>query len=922
MKNFFKKAIAAMLTVCLLVSLATIVAPVKVVAIDNTGITKTDLSSYRKTYSSGDNVGYNSNTETSLPFNALSSLSVQSTGADAFRLVNDSSKGCPVIAISSATDFSIIFSTKDIDAGNELGNGYKLSSDSWGATQTGNNPQTIYADGSKLATGEIKTGALVVQKSYNGTKYIGDEESGKLSNGYYTTNYLSAFGGQDKIIYTPSGEDLKRGVYISVNFYYETSKYSHTERFYTDAQKWDMHLSWIGLIYETSRGPQGKKDVYNYGNIRESYTFYVVEDNPKVVTLNNLTTSDKTEIVGAVKPSSQNEEEYKVQSEQYNNYLNSIINQILPTMYDGDMSTTGIRINVTANPYLTIKLKRNGKEFPLPEIKVYYDDKGNEIGRGYEVTDSGKYDITIASYSKQKSLTLYVDNVSADEAYIRYFGEKVIYNGQAYGDAFLDYSPNNPYGNMRVFDAYSDVPVFVGSLTLNLKAQFDQNALPLSQGVVTNKSTGNVVFVENNQITLNKCGEYEVMFSTNDDYYDSVVLGNTDIEIAGDVRVYKFNFKLVAQDSDTTVNKQLLSTSAFKDLSIASPSDYIPLFYGVKRFSASKGEVIVAFADRESALQYAKDVVWGEIETHTDASGNTYWLIPNTDNPFGAKIESYSGWKNAQVVRELAEKMVEERHFDLTKSATYLTLEKSVEDFTEEGVEVTNLLTNLQLASLEKSVVVWYSTEQRSAATITNINVGSTDVIKFVGKQSYALLSKDESGSYTTIVSDERDHRFIKDALGIDSYTLTAEDAQDKEMDLNYDEGLYQQLKSQNCASGLVLITEANIYGNVTAQYYVYYIADGYQPAKLTFSADDQQMEVSQDVALDAQSFSKVILENISEYADPYSYIRVINKSSSTPTTYYSIQDAIGLEFAEFGEYEVAIIDRFGNSLSYYFSIK
>ncbi|MBQ9749774.1 MAG: hypothetical protein IJV87_04220 [Clostridia bacterium] len=921
MKHFFKKSLVVVLTICMLLPPFAFIGTLDAYATTSTVDTE-DLSSYRKTYISGEGTGYGSKTEASLPFNALTSLSVQTSTPDSLRVYTNTDKKVPVIALTNATDFSLMLSSKDVSVGEDLGGGNKLSSDSYGNTQEGDKTPNVAGVGNeKVFTGKIETGALIVQKSYDGVKWD-QSKLEKFNNGFYATNYLESFGGQNKEIYTPSGSELKSGIYISVNIYYEayTTRYWTEKRYSTAELVAAYAISWIAGLIMSSNNYDIQKSEDIKSNYRESYTFFVIEDSVEAVTFNNLTTTDTSEVVEAVKPSSENAEEYKAQAEQYNNYLNAVIDRLTNTMYDGDMTTSGFYINVTnvsGNQYLKIDVKKNGSAFTLPSLETLQDGTKQKV---YKIKQPGKYDITISSYSKQKTLTLYVDTAAADDAYKRYFGEKVLFNGQAYGDAFLDYSPNNAHGNVRAFDAYSEVPVFVGSLTLSLKEQTDKNTLPL-YGVITNKSTGKISFVDTKQFTLNDYGEYELLFSTNADYYERAVLGNSDIEMAGDVRVYKFNFKVVGEDRDTTVNEQLLANGVFNDFSVVSPSDYVPLFYGVKRSSANKGEVIVAFADRESALQYAKEVIWGEIETHTDSSGNTYWLVPNPENPLGAKVESYSGWQNAHVVRSLAEKMVEERCFDLTKSASYLTLEKCVEDFAKDGVGVSTLLTNLQLASLEKSIVVWHSSEQRSAATVANVTVGETKVASFVGKKNYAALLKGESGSYSEIVLGARDYRFVKDVLGIDSHTLTAKDAWGNTFALNYDEGLFAQLTSNNCCSGLVLITETNIYNRVTASYYVYFIADGYQPAKLCFSADGRAIHVFQGAAPKVQSFDKLQLEDVSNYVDPFSYIRVTNKNSNTPTSYYSITDAIGLEFTETGSYSVSIIDRFGNILSYDFSI-
>lgn len=917
MKKNFARVIGVVLIICMLNSTLLPMSDFKSYAVSEGD--SADLSSYRKTYISDDNNGYNSKTATSLPFDALTSLSVKTSASDSLNVYTNTDKNVPVIALANATDFSLILSSKDVSVGEDLGGGNKLSSDSYGNTQKGDKTPNIAGAGDEgVFTGKIGTGALVVQKSYDGVKWE-QSELDKFDNGFYTTDYLESFGGKSKEIYRPLGSELKSGVYISVSIYYEAYTTTYwTEKRYSDAElaaAWI--LNWPLAIWMTKNNYDIQKSEDHYKNYRETYTFFVIEDSVEAVTFNNLTTADTSAVVEATKPTSENAEEYKAQTEQYNNYLNAVIDRVTNTMHDGDMTTTGFYINVTnvsENQYLKIDVKRNGSPFTLPSLKTLQDGTKQKV---YEIKQPGKYDITISSYSKQKTLTLYVDTVSADDAYKRYFGDKVLFNGQAYGDNFLDYSPNNPYGNVRVFDAYSEVPVFLEHLTLDLKDRVGNYDLPL-YGVITNKSTGKTLCIETEQITLSDYGEYEVLLYTNANYYEYAILGNSSINISGDVRVYKFNFKIVGNDSDPTVNEQLLTSGTFNNLSIASPSDYVPMFYGVRRYSANKGEVIVAFSDKESALKYAKDVVWSGIETVKYENGDVYWLIPN---PFGGKVESYSGWNNAQVVRELAEQMVEQRYFDLTKPASYLTLENSIEDFNKESSGEAVLLKDLQLAALEKTVIVWYSAEHRNAATIKSTTVEEENVITFVGNKKYALLTKGENGTYSEIVDGERDYRFIKDALGIDSYTLTAKDAHGNEFALNYEDGLYAQLKCNNCPSGLVLITETNIYGDATAQYYIYYIADGYQPAKVSVIADGRNLQVAQNIPYDSESYDKVIIETIFDLADPCTYVRVVNKNSKTPTIYYSIDEIVGMEFTESGNYTLSVIDRFGNSFSFNFTI-
>jgi len=584
------------------------------------------------------------------------------------------------------------------------------------------------------------------------------------------------------------------------------------------------------------------------------------------------------------------------------------------TMYDGDMSTTGIRINMTGNPYLSVKIKRNGVPY----------DPGNLLTENgqifYEITQSGRYDICIFSYSKEKQLTLYVDNADADTAYRRYFGEPSMYHGQAYGDTFINYSPESPTGNVRLFDAYSDIPVFQSPLTLQLYDNSDPYILPL-YGVMIHMATGVTTPIESSVVTLWDSGEYNVLLYTNVNYYKYAILGDTSIQLSGDVRIYQVRFKVTEDGESTTVNHQLLEGSSFKELSVSTPSDYIPQFYGVARDSADKGQIIVAFSDYRKALQYAQEVAWSECETYTDKDGQTYWLVPNLENPWGAKIYSYSGWQNAYVVNEVAERMVEEHFFDMTQYSSYLTLAQTKEELEEQGI----LLTDMQVAALQKSVVVWYDASERANGVAKATQVDNTSVIKFIGKQQTAVLSPNQNGVFSEVNEDVKDFYFIKDALGLDSYVLTATDSNGDMYALNYRDGLCTQLNALECASGLICITETNIYGTITDTYYIYYIAESYQPTILTMVADGVEMEVHGNAQQgDVATYTTVVLLDVDNYADPYTYIRIKSTADNTYTwvDYYTVDNVKGLSLDQSGVYEISVVDRFSNSYTYTFHIE
>ena len=898
MRNHFIKITSLILFLCIGIANFSLIPCSVTSAADITELQSQNISSCRKIYISEDKKGYDSNVNTNLSFwDPMTEISIVSNSTSVATATN---QGSPIVTLENADTFQVMISFKNKttnaflneykktpDQKTELTEVYTISHDSWGA-KSGKKEQTINVNGKQLYVGEIASGALVIQTSFDGTSWE-QTDYGKYANGLYTTDVLDHYHGTTQT-YRPNGMDIKKGVYISINFFYEV-------KVVTKTIKHDWFHDFFG-------NPLDKED---YLNICESYMLFVVEDNAEVVTFNNLTEADRVEIIESEKSDNENEAEFQKQSEQYENHVQNLVDRITSTMYDGDMSVTGFRINVTANPYLNISIERNGKFYALPEQRK----ESNQIF--YEITESGKYHITASSFSKKYTVTLYVDAVDPDNAYHRYFGNPVTYHGASYGNNLIDYSPVNPYGNQRIFDAYSEIPVFKGPLVLQTPTHNDPEVLPI-YGLITNLSTGKTYSFGTKTTTLTEYGEYKIEFYSDFDYYNSIISKEYSPKLSGDIRCYTFRFKLVGNNSGVSVNETLLSSKNFKNLSVVSPSDYVPKFYGVTRTSANKGKIIVAFAEKEAALQYARDIVWGEIERY-EMNGTTYWKIPNIDNPWGAKTESYSGWQNAKTVSVISEKMVEEHYFDLTKASSYLTLEKNVTDFEHDGVE----LTNLQLKDLTKSVIIWYNTEQRKKATVPAITLGNHDIIQFVSKKSTAVLATDAHGVYSLVHDGEQDYRFIKDMLELDSCTLQATDENGKTYSLNYMDGFYALLQKFNCNSGVFKITESNIYGNVTASYDIYYIKGGDQPAVLSLSADGQRIYVTSQSQSSPVVCEHLNIDGIFDFIDPYTYVRIYDNVSAK---YYSISDAVGIEFTNPGNYEIAVIDRFGNHFTYQFTIR
>ena len=898
MKKIFKNSILVLLIVVVLVCLFNHYQRLVPLAAEQT-YEMYNIDSERKIYQSSDNKGYSSIGNCTIPLNnvALTSVFVGSNNPDNYDVFKDTTKNTYTVLLNNATEFNVNIKFADkkendtlyywkanskVNKSNILEK-ITISHDSWGSIQEGKNIEKVNINGLDVITGEIGTGAVIVQTSVDGITWS-NADKGKYSNGLYTTDVLKNYHGSTQS-YTLDGQLIKQGVYVSVSFLYEV-RYEYTYYYTTEERYW-YQLGFIGGTHTVEH--EDKK--VEYYNIHENYKFYVIEDNPEVVTFNNLTILDSNS---------------KVDAEGENSLTNVSMSNLLQTMYTNDMTVTGFRINVTANPYLKIFIKRNDVVYELPEL-IRKDGQ-----MYYELIESGKYDITVASYSKSKSITLYVENSTLEESYQKYFGNKVYYNNLAYGDEFLNYSPGNIYNNMRIFDANSEVPVFIDRLELNLKT-LEIPYEPKLYGYVLNISTGKTEIVESSNIFIEEYGEYELVFYNNPKYFNMTVLKEDDTLISGDIKVYKFRFKLVGKDADPTVNEQLLTKHIFKDLAYITPSDYYPLYYGVSR-PGKKGDIIIAFSNEKDALDYAKSVVWGKIESYKDSSGKSYWKIPNPEN-LNEKIISYSGWENARVVNLLAKQMVTTRYFDLSENSSYLTLNKTISELESEGI------TDLSDLPLEKSIIVWFDEVQRNNSLIENIEVENNIVLDFISNKVSAILKADEKGFYSQIVNEAVDYRFVKDELGLDSYKIVITDSLGVEYTLNYEEGIYTQLRNLNIPTGLVLLKETNIYGLITSQYYVYYINEDSVPGKFMLNINGELYEINENTICDFDVKSMSIVQ-ISDVKDPYSFIKVqYTIDNRTTINYYQYDEVKNFMFTESGEYEISIIDRFGHKLTYQFKI-
>lgn len=254
-------------------------------------------------------------TQSSYSNGSYSNVKVCVNGNNRINKTNDGN----IIGITGNTTY-ILMELKP----NNLISGYRIVDDDWGKYEN----QSVNG----TTTGEVKSGCLIIRKSYDDINY--SETEGPYSNGLYTTDYQTSFGANgDVIIYIPKGEDILNGIYIEILYAFE--------------------------LYNDNTGQTI--------NVCETHKFYLCSDELDAITFHNLSIDGNLdEILSDEDPT--NLEVYKRAE----------------TLIDGSLTTNGFQIDKSLNPTVTVTIKRNGVNYIIPE-----DNKINEDGK-YEIIIQSK----------------------------------------------------------------------------------------------------------------------------------------------------------------------------------------------------------------------------------------------------------------------------------------------------------------------------------------------------------------------------------------------------------------------------------------------------------------------------------------------------------------------------------------------------
>ena len=375
--------------------------------------------------------------------------------------------------------------------------------------------------------------------------------------------------------------------------------------------------------------------------------------------------------------------------------------------------------------------------------------------------------------------------------------------------------------------------------------------------------------------TLDTPGHYVATFSTKPQGD-----GN---ELPGDYRVFTFQFDIIAEGSapGPVVNQQNLSKYA-----MTTTADSYPMYYGLIYHSAAAGNIKIAFATKEAAVDYAYNYEKGTVEIQEDGSFRYTGSFVLTD-----KVKYNSAWDLTDAMYYFAEQAVQVLYFDMADPYTYRTLTETVINETR----------NLRTLELKDTVTIFGDGERDLLCANQSLPI--------ISPKPYAYLNPGINGKTDMGYSD---FEFIKDKYGCDSASVVIIDSKGKEYSIVYNTGVGQQLRDAGCPSGVVTIREQTIYGDETT-YQAVFIADGENTATITLSyySDGAQKTVEYTQADDGAAITVDAFEigGIVDLLDPFTLVTISDASNSYQ--YVADQMATGAWTAP-GDYEITVINRLG----------
>jgi len=381
-----------------------------------------------------------------------------------------------------------------------------------------------------------------------------------------------------------------------------------------------------------------------------------------------------------------------------------------------------------------------------------------------------------------------------------------------------------------------------------------------------------------------KAGNYEAVFANNEEYFNRTATGDT--------YVFVWRFSVVEEGEAPVINQQAFD-------SVAGVSDYDPIHYEVVLPTAGSGRVRVVFGEESDALAFASKYYASTVKV--------------TEN--GYIFDNVTYLKELDMISALhskAKSIVEKKYFDLTDINTFVTLKENIivptisEDSTEQEIADYNDFVNILDRAFEKDVLVF-----------SDDSIKLTIGTPFLNDRLYAYI--DSNGEIKT---GKKSVYFISIAEYESQKVALIHKASGKEFEVPYGVAVETFLELKNAPTGMYTVVDVNKFGKT--EFDAVYIKKGDITSQITFERLFNNTTTTHVLnKLDADTrlrANNVVIKDVVNNLDNFGLIKITKIGEYTKVYEYSEVNNIPA-IDEEGNYEITLVDRLGNSVTYYVDI-
>ena len=557
-----------------------------------------------------------------------------------------------------------------------------------------------------------------------------------------------------------------------------------------------------------------------------------------------------------------------------NNNINEIvgydIEQIMKceTLINNSVTSTGFKINSLFASY-KIEISINNRDYI-------------EVKDGYTQNNAGKYNIRVTTkFGTTKSMLIYVlnDNNNLEKYFDTPFSNTLDDYSFIQGKRVL--SGKNEYleeHNIHLNYNYSDVPVYQSGAKIFIERS---STLPNLKGIIRCTNNNGVEEYDFNYVgdryskTLTKPGKYTATLEVGIEFGDKIT--------------YIINWLIVEDDTSPYINEQLINNNSHETY------DLIPVYYAVNvtgdryTFKDENGNFIektqvisYAFADYDTALSFALRYE-KEFVTYSDSQDSELYPYQYFDR-YSGKNNNYGEYMLYRKMLENAKKNVVKSYFSNTKSITM----QIFTPYDENG----------KVRKYDDGITetVAYCLEMNTNHCI--VTTDKIELAKLTARQPYI-----------------NNYKFI--SIPQDSFEVILTDENNKAYDIEYNVNVEEQLSSKDAKTGKYIVTEENIYGDVST-YEVYYIAKNKicNTELLIFESDRNKTYNYIDADKKINIYDSFKLLSASNIYDNHSLI-IVSKDDEEILITDTSKLSEGIEFNEPGTYNIFVEDRMGNNYEF-----